>query len=46
MDGRKTRSSRKSLFSTRECKCTDHDIVSVNGNVECLYTLSSSDYNK
>ena len=45
MNGRKTRSSNKGLFS-RECKCTDHDIVSVNGDVEHLYTLSSNDYNK
>ena len=43
MNGRKTRSSKKGLFS-RECKRTDHDIVSVNGDVERLYT--SNDYNK
>ena len=45
VNGRKARSSKKDLFS-RECKCTDHDIVSVNGDVEYLYTLSSNDYNK
>ena len=45
MNGRKTRSSKKGLFS-RECKCTDYDIVSVNDDVERLYTLSSNDYNK
>ena len=42
MNGRKTRSSRKGLFS-RECKCADHDIVSVNGDTERLYSLSSND---
>ena len=34
MNGRKTRSLSKGLFSTK-CKCTDHDIVSV---ILCLPT--------
>ena len=45
MNGRITRSSKEGLFS-REYKCTDHDIVSVNGVVERWYTLSSNDYSK
>ena len=33
-------------FQQENANDIDHDIVSVNGNVECLYTLSSNDYNK